>query len=460
MNALSIKLKSWWMRKNEEASGSQREKYTCGTLHYTPAGLITLFAWLLWGDFTFSLMESMPSLLNMQMKDHGMSNQAIAVLTTTIFQLCNIALNPVISSYSDRYRGRWGRRRPFLLFATPFVVIFLILIPWSPQICSALQKFAPVRAALEILPFAPLVFVFGLLILAFQIFNMFISTIYYYLIPDTVPEPFIGRFYGWFRVFGILAGIIFNWFIFGYAHQHMRLLFAIFAALYGISFVLMCLKVKEGGYPEVIEEKGEWFSPVRNYFIQCFGSSRNWLIFLVYGSIQWGSAIGVFYLFFYRDQIGLSEAEFGRLTTFTLGANLLLSAPFGALIDRLDSQKALMIGLASGIVLFLMCFFFIQDRTTAFLLGFLLSIPGFLIFLALGKWTVDMYPRVQYGQFASAGAIVGALGAAIISPIGGKLIDVSGNNYRLSLLLPAFCYGLALVFSGILYVRFHRESRR
>ncbi len=31
--------------------------YTCGTLRYTKAGLFVLFAWLLWGDFCFTLME-------------------------------------------------------------------------------------------------------------------------------------------------------------------------------------------------------------------------------------------------------------------------------------------------------------------------------------------------------------------------------------------------------------------
>lgn len=34
------------------------KNYHCGTLTYTKAGLFVLFAWLLWGDFCFTLMEA------------------------------------------------------------------------------------------------------------------------------------------------------------------------------------------------------------------------------------------------------------------------------------------------------------------------------------------------------------------------------------------------------------------
>ena len=58
--------------------------FTCGTLRYTPATLAILFGWLLWGDFTMTLMEGMPGLLGMQLKDHQISNQAMAVLTVSL----------------------------------------------------------------------------------------------------------------------------------------------------------------------------------------------------------------------------------------------------------------------------------------------------------------------------------------------------------------------------------------
>ena len=37
-------------------------------------------------------------------------------------------------------------------------------------------------------PVASVVLVFEFLVVGFQVFNMFISSVYYYLIPDVVPE--------------------------------------------------------------------------------------------------------------------------------------------------------------------------------------------------------------------------------------------------------------------------------
>lgn len=443
VQSLIRRILAWDEKKG--APGADADKYTCGTLRYTPATLTVLFGWLLWGDFTMCLMESLPGLLIMQLKDYHISNQAIGFLMTTIFTVANTVLNPVLSYSSDRTRTRWGRRRPYLLFATPFVTLFLVLIPWAPQITNALLKIDAARAFLELFPFTPLVLVFGVLIALFQIFHMFIGTAYYYLIPDTVPEPFIGRFYGLFRVVGLLGGMLFYWFVFGKAHAHMQLIFAVFAILYGVSFLLMCWKVREGQYPEIREQHGHWYSPVRNYVVECFGTPRNWIMFLVYGAIMWPSAASQFALFFYRDQIGLTETEVGRITAISQMISFGLAVPFGWLVDRWGCHKALMVGLVGGIVVSLSCFFLIHTRVMAFVMGISLTIPIFLIFLALPKWTVDMYPRAQYGQFGSAGAMMGALGAAVFSPVAGWLVDITGNNYRLCWAGYPIFYSVSLI---------------
>lgn len=441
----------WWAGDDQNAAGAGRDKYTCGTLRYTPSGLIILFGWLLWGDFTYTLMESMPSLLVMQLKDHGVSNQAMAVLLTMIVNVLGTTLAPVVSYSSDRFRSRWGRRRPFLMFATPFITLFLLLIPWSPEITAMLLKINWVQTFLKLFPTTPLVLVFGVLIVLFQIFNMFISTVYYYLIPDTVPEPFIGRFYGWFRLFGILASLIFNWFVYGHAHAHMRLLFAVFAGLYAVSFTLMCWRVREGEYPDVKEGHGHWFSPIKNYMKECFTHRRFWLIFLVYAAVQWSTSANIFTLLFYRDEIGLTETEFGRLVAIANILILILSVPFGTMVDRLGSQKSLMIGLSVGIIISLLAFFMIHSRMTAFILGFAVNIAVFMAFISFGKWTVDMYPRAQYGQFASAAVIISSIGIALFSPLIGKLADLLGNYYRLCLIVPPIGFGLSLIASIVLY---------
>ena len=41
------------------------------------------------------------------------------------------AIDPFIGHYSDTLRSRWGRRRPFLMFASPFILLGAILL-WTP----------------------------------------------------------------------------------------------------------------------------------------------------------------------------------------------------------------------------------------------------------------------------------------------------------------------------------------
>jgi Na+/melibiose symporter-like transporter len=436
----------------------QMEKlFTCGTLRYTPASLTVLFGWLLWGDFTFTLMEAEPKLMVMQARDYHLSAATIAFLLTTLATVCNFCLNPVISSWSDRYRSRWGRRRPFLMIATPFVAISLILVPWAPQITEKVMATVWGAHVLSRFPAAPIVIVFGVLVLCFRMVNLFITTVYYYLIPDTVPEPLIGRFYGLFRTVGILAGMIWNLLIFPIAHQHLHAVYATFAILYAVSFTVMCLKVREGEYPQINEPRGHWYSGIVNYVQECFGSKRYWIIFLVYGFMQWGMAAEVFAYLFYTEKIKLTDTSYGRLLFSTQVVFLLLASPFGALVDRLGSQRTLMIALGSSCLVGLTAFFAIHGYWSAMVFGVLVAVPAFLAQLTLGKWTVDMYPRAQYGQFASAAAAVGALGAAFLSPCFGWLVDTMDHYYRLCLIIPPIFNACSLATAIILYCYFSRS---
>lgn len=53
--------------------------FRVGTLTYTKAALFSLFAWLLWGDFCFILMQTAaPSVLQLNLKEMGASTHVYA----------------------------------------------------------------------------------------------------------------------------------------------------------------------------------------------------------------------------------------------------------------------------------------------------------------------------------------------------------------------------------------------
>ncbi len=56
---------------------------------------------------------------------------ALVGVLLTVGSLWDAAIDPFIGHWSDTLRSRWGRRRPFLVFAAPVTALFLILL-WTP----------------------------------------------------------------------------------------------------------------------------------------------------------------------------------------------------------------------------------------------------------------------------------------------------------------------------------------
>src|SRR5438270_10361447 len=96
-----------------------------GTLTYNRAQLFNVFAWMLWGDFCLYLMDAGvgDNLVALQLKRFGASNTLIAIINKSLVELILLVLCPVISTWSDRHRGKLGRRIPFMLYATPPLAI-------------------------------------------------------------------------------------------------------------------------------------------------------------------------------------------------------------------------------------------------------------------------------------------------------------------------------------------------
>lgn len=104
----------------------------------------------------------------------------------------NIFLCPLISYISDRHRGRWGRRIPFLLFTTPFIVIGLIGLGFTPVLGSELLRIPAIAEHLS-LNTARLI-VFGVFWVLLDFGTTLSGALSGALINDVVPSELLGRF--------------------------------------------------------------------------------------------------------------------------------------------------------------------------------------------------------------------------------------------------------------------------
>lgn len=429
-----------------------KRTFTVGSLVYTRAGLVTLFSWLIWGDFVFNLMElTLPNLLPLLLKSNGASNEEISVIVTTLAMAMNAALNPVISYNSDRFRSRWGRRRPFIVVTTPFVVLFLAAIPFAPDVLRWMNSHGFLARLLAMGPAAPIILVFAGLVIGFQTFNMFVASVYAYLVADVVPLELMGRFVALFRLFGAGAGIVFNYFILGLAQTHMKMIFGAIALIYGVVILLMCWRVKENEYPPPArEDHAHWWSGIQNYARECFGYSYYWWAFLVYGTISWGGLSTVFAVFFYRDDMGMSLDLIGKAQASGLFVFMVLAYPFGILVDRWGCHKTLILGSSLGAAsAMLMLFLAVGPRST--IVGMIArALAASLCTLAMSKWVIEVYPRARFGQFGSAGALFACLGGIVLGPLCGWWMDWH-KHYRYFLIWSVAFSLLNVVAATVVY---------
>lgn len=225
--------------------------FSVGTLRYTSAGLVTLFIWLLWGDFIFILIDQdLPHVFNLKLQEMGASDRTIALMLTSIPQAMVFLVAPAVSMHSDRHRGSRGRRIPYLMWSTPFIGMFLMLIGCYEEMTSLLVGQSQQLTVLGMTFVREDIsrYVLIVLIMGFMFTNIFVNTIYNYLFNDVVPKEVMSRFMSLFRIVLYVASMLYNKLIFPISLSHFQIIFILGGATFLIGFVLMCVFVKEGKY--------------------------------------------------------------------------------------------------------------------------------------------------------------------------------------------------------------------
>lgn len=419
--------------------------YSVGTLVYTRMSLLVLCGWLLWGDFCFMVMETvLMRIMPLKLKAMNAPNVFMMVIITTIPSVMNFFLNPILSFRSDRYRSRWGRRIPFLIFATPFIVLFLALLGFSEQISAwiynLLSGYIPKLSSVYVG-----MVVITILVLCFHFFHMFVLSVYYYLFNDVMPRKYLARFLSLYRIVGVGAMALFNYFIFKYAQTHMRGIFLGTAALFFVSFTAMCFFVKEGQYPPPLENIGRRtgiIASMHTYFTECFKLPFYWFFFL--GNAFWNVAncINTFNIFMYLS-IGLSLDQMGRVAGISGAVSVMLLYPAGMLADKIHPIRVMImakVGIAVITPINMIFLFFNFERGMAFWICVAITCALLPLNVMYSASSLPMYmrllPKDRYGQFSSADAMVRAFSLIVGSVLAGLFIDMMKRIHPGS----DFCY--------------------
>jgi len=447
------------------------QNYHCGTLTYTKVGLFVLFAWLLWGDFCFTMMEAVvPSILPLKLKYLGCSNWLMGLILTTAPGILNMTICPYVSFKSDRYRSKWGRRIPFIIWTMPFLCGSLALMGLGDDLCGMLQRnseflrsFAPATITIALI---------AVFLIMFQFFNMFVGSVFWYLFNDVVPPQFLARFMGLFRIVGTGAGALYNFFIFQFAESHMREIFIGAAVLYFIGFGAACLMIKEGEYPPPEVENGNssrGLKGIKTFFKESFSHKFYWFTFFATSFFAAGGAIGTFTIFFNKE-MGLSLDQIGKISA--IGSIAMMAAMYfmAIFVDRWHPLRISVYGAVFAVLGSFMSlvwifvtvpgnYFFWLNLGNVLIGTFLTALVGVAGLPALMR----TFPQSRFGQFCSAMSMLRSAFTVIFGILAGLFIDLiknfcSGSDYayRFIYIWITFFYGIGAIYMVKSYLEWHR----
>lgn len=438
-------------------------KYSIRNLRYTIAQLILVVIMMLLATKILGLVcyNMVPGVNTLLLNAAGATPVEIALILTTIPQAIGFFLTPLISTCSDKTRTRYGRRKPYLLWSAPALVLVLLGVAWSPDIAELITRLIPAAASPRMT-----FYVLAFFLLAFSIVWLFPGSVVYYLVADVIPRNFIGRFQSISTIATMGLTFAFNFFILKYTVEYTKTTFCILCGLYLLVYILIFFLVDEGEYPPVedkVDKNGNALKKSAEYiwmfFRQCFQYKIFIFLFLASG-LNSASNIcrGMFNVLFATEDIGMSVETYGKI----MGIGALISAVAIYFIGKLmDKTHPLVIFGGGGLfIMFINVFsyFFIHTPATFMVIGVATQIMYAFQALAGTPLQINIVPADKYGQFSSANSLVNAVVLIAGSWAGGWLTQRFG--YRVMFIWDFIITGIAMIFLYLVYLEWKRFGGR
>jgi MFS family permease len=354
----------------------------------------------------------------------------------TLDNIAALLIQPAVGSWSDRIRTRIGRRMPFIIIGAPLAAVSFILLPLSMSLW--LFFLAAV-----------------LLLLSMAIWRTPVVA----LMPDITPSKYRSQANGIINLMGGLGAIIA--FLGGAKLYEMDPTYPFYlgAGLVALSALLVFIFIKE---PKVnVNEEKEppnLRESLRLILNDPDKSAFRILLAIFFWFIAY-NGIEAFFTLYAKNHLGLTEADGSRLLGQLSLLFVLFSLPSGYIGAAFGRRKTIMIGIFfMALCVALMFLLPIETLTipltTLPALG-LVPVIGVILMVAGIAWSlininslpmvVDMTEASRIGTYTGLYYLFSTL-AAIIGPIlYGLIIQLSGNNYSLVMLVSPIFFIMALV---------------
>jgi MFS family permease len=434
-----------------------KRRWHVGSLTYTAGGLAVLFCWLLWGDFAWNMKErAITPVAQLMLRGFSAPDWLVGLLVGSVPCAIGMFLGPVVSVVSDRHRGRWGRRIPFLLIPTPVVALAMFGLAVTPPLGLWIHGWLGVHSPGEM---ACRISTFAFFWAVFEIATIIVNTLFSALINDVVPQAIIGRFFALFRAVSLIAGVIFNFYLMGKASTHYLEIFLGLGTLYGVGFMLMCFKVKEGDYPPPppharVHVRSRLVAPVVVYLKECF--SKPFYLWFFLANTLGNLALGPVNTFavFHARSVGMSDGLYGKSLALSYTISLVLSYPLGILADRLHPLRLGIFAMSLYVGVTVYGFLYATSVWPFFTAYVLHTVAAGTFLTGTASISQRLLPSSRFAEFHSAAGIIGSICYMILPPALGFFIQFMNHDYRYVFLLGGILALASVVAYTVLFLRF------
>ena len=359
----------------------------------------------------------------------------------TLDNIAALFIQPAVGAWSDRIHTRLGRRLPFILVGAPIAALAFIMLPLAGSL-----------------------FAFFLASIALLISMAVWRTPVVALMPDITPSKYRSQANGIINLMGGLGAIIA--FIGGAKLYDMNpeYPFLMGAVLVLLAAILVLIFIREPKIPENTEEdKPGIMSSIKTMLNSPDRSEIRLLSAIFFWFVAY-AGIEAFFTLFTKNYLLLPESDGARMLGQLSLLFVIFAIPAGYIGSAVGRKKTII----SGVTLMMLgvaAIFFIPPETQAALvttlplvgpiysLSFIMMLLGVawaLININSLPMVVDMTDAVHIGTYTGLYYLFSTL-AAIIGPIlYGGVIQASGGNYNLLMIVsPIFLLFALLAMLGV-----------
>jgi len=359
----------------------------------------------------------------------------------TLDNIAALFIQPAVGAWSDRIHTRLGRRLPFILIGAPISALAFIMLPLAGSL-----------------------FAFFLASIALLISMAVWRTPVVALMPDITPSKYRSQANGIINLMGGLGAIIA--FIGGAKLYDMNpeYPFLMGAVLVVLAAILVLIFIREPKIPENTEEEKPGIMSSIKTMLNSPDRSEIRLLSAIFFWFVAYAGIEAFFTLFTKNYLLLPESDGARMLGQLSLLFVIFAIPAGYIGSAVGRKKTII----SGVTLMMLgvaAIFFIPQETLAALVttlplvGPIYSLSFIMMFLGVAwalininslPMVVDMTDAVHIGTYTGLYYLFSTL-AAIIGPIlYGGVIQASGGNYNLLMIVsPIFLLFALLAMLGV-----------